>query len=45
MGLGMGLTMMPLSAAAVQTLAPHHIARGSTLVSVNQQVGHRWERP
>lgn len=39
MGLGMGLTMMPLSAAAVQTLAPHHIARGSTLVSVNQQVG------
>lgn len=38
MGLGMGATMMPLSAAAVQTLAPHQIARGSTLVNVNQQV-------
>lgn len=38
MGLGMGCTMMPLSAAAVQTLAPQQIARGSTLVSVNQQV-------
>lgn len=38
MGLGMGCTMMPLSAAAVQTLAPHQIARGSTLVNVNQQV-------
>lgn len=38
MGLGMGATMMPLSAAAVQTLAPHQIARGSTLINVNQQV-------
>ncbi|BBX73579.1 DHA2 family efflux MFS transporter permease subunit [Mycobacterium shinjukuense] len=38
MGLGMGATMMPLSAAAVQTLAPHQISRGSTLVNVNQQV-------
>jgi EmrB/QacA subfamily drug resistance transporter len=38
MGLGMGCTMMPLSAAAVQTLAPRQIARGSTLVNVNQQV-------
>ncbi|CAM4214644.1 High-copy suppressor of rspA [Mycobacterium basiliense] len=38
MGLGMGATMMPLSAVAVQTLAPHQIARGSTLVNVNQQV-------
>ncbi|MCV7200372.1 DHA2 family efflux MFS transporter permease subunit [Mycobacterium angelicum] len=38
MGLGMGCTMMPLSAAAVQSLAPHQIARGSTLVNVNQQV-------
>ncbi|ORB86664.1 MFS transporter [Mycobacterium kansasii] len=38
MGLGMGATMMPLSAVAVQTLAPHQIARGSTLINVNQQV-------
>ncbi|MCV7125629.1 DHA2 family efflux MFS transporter permease subunit [Mycobacterium lacus] len=38
MGLGMGATMTPLSAAAVQALAPHQIARGSTLVNVNQQV-------
>ncbi|KAA1249561.1 DHA2 family efflux MFS transporter permease subunit [Mycobacterium simiae] len=38
MGLGMGCTMMPLSAAAVQTLAPQQIARGSTLINVNQQV-------
>lgn len=38
MGLGMGCTMMPLSAAAVQTLAPRQIARGSTLINVNQQV-------
>ncbi|OBJ50352.1 DHA2 family efflux MFS transporter permease subunit [Mycobacterium sp. 1423905.2] len=39
MGMGMGCTMMPLSGAAVQTLTPHEIARGSTLLSVNQQVG------
>jgi EmrB/QacA subfamily drug resistance transporter len=39
MGMGMGCTMMPLSGAAVQALAPHEIARGSTLISVNQQVG------
>ncbi|WP_261875801.1 DHA2 family efflux MFS transporter permease subunit [Mycobacterium marinum] len=38
MGLGMGATMMPLSAVAVQTLTPHQIARGSTLINVNQQV-------
>jgi hypothetical protein len=37
--MGMGCTMMPLSGAAVQALAPHEIARGSTLISVNQQVG------
>ncbi|MFW3112806.1 EmrB efflux protein [Mycobacterium haemophilum DSM 44634] len=37
MGMGMGCTMMPLAGAAVQTLAPHQIARGSTLISVNQQ--------
>jgi EmrB/QacA subfamily drug resistance transporter len=38
MGMGMGCTMMPVSGAAVQTLAPHQVARGSTLLNVNQQV-------
>jgi EmrB/QacA subfamily drug resistance transporter len=38
MGMGMGCAMMPLSAAIAQALAPHQIARGSTLISVNQQV-------
>lgn len=38
MGMGMGCTMMPLAGAVAATLAPHQIARGSTLVSVNQQV-------
>ncbi|HKI43049.1 MAG: DHA2 family efflux MFS transporter permease subunit [Mycobacterium sp.] len=38
-GLGMGCTMMPLSVASVQALAPHQIARGTTLISVSQQVG------
>lgn len=39
MGLGMGCTMMPLNVASVQALAPHQIARGTTLMSVNHQVG------
>jgi EmrB/QacA subfamily drug resistance transporter len=39
MGLGMGCTMMPLSVASVQSLAPHQIARGTTLMSVSHQVG------
>ena len=30
--------MTPLSGSAVQALAPQRIARGSTLISVNQQV-------
>lgn len=38
-GLGMGCTMMPLCVASVQALAPHQIARGTTLISVSQQVG------
>ncbi|MEE6175172.1 DHA2 family efflux MFS transporter permease subunit [Mycobacterium sp. 050134] len=38
-GLGMGCTMMPLSVASVQALAPHQIARGTTLITVGQQVG------
>jgi MFS transporter, DHA2 family, multidrug resistance protein len=37
-GLGMGATMMPLSGAAVQTLRPDQVARGSTLINVNQRV-------
>jgi MFS transporter, DHA2 family, multidrug resistance protein len=37
-GMGMGCTMMPLSGAAVQTLRPEQIARGSTLMNVNQRV-------
>ncbi len=39
MGLGIGLTTTPLSAALMQALAPHQIARGTTLITVNQQVG------
>jgi EmrB/QacA subfamily drug resistance transporter len=39
MGLGMGCTMMPLSVASVQALSPHQIARGTTLMSVSNQVG------
>ena len=37
-GIGLGCTLTPLSGAAVQTLAPHEVARGSTLLSVNQHV-------
>ncbi len=39
MGMGMGCTMMPLAAAAVQALAPDQIARGTTLMTVNQHLG------
>jgi EmrB/QacA subfamily drug resistance transporter len=39
MGLGLGCTMVPLSVASVQALAPHQIARGTTLMSVSHQVG------
>lgn len=38
MGLGMGLTMMPMFSAALATLRHEHIARGSTLLNVTQQV-------
>jgi EmrB/QacA subfamily drug resistance transporter len=38
MGMGVGCTTMPLAAAAVQSLAPHQIARGSALINVNLQV-------
>jgi DHA2 family multidrug resistance protein len=37
-GMGMGCTMMPLSSTAIQALGPAQIARGSTLINVNQQV-------
>lgn len=37
-GLGMGCTQMLVAGVAVQTLAPHQLARGSTLVNVNQHV-------
>jgi MFS family permease len=38
LGMGMGATMMPLSGSAVQALGPLQVARGSTLVNVNQQI-------
>jgi MFS transporter, DHA2 family, multidrug resistance protein len=38
MGMGMGCTTMPVSGSAVQALGPHQVARGSTLINVNQQV-------
>jgi DHA2 family multidrug resistance protein len=37
MGMGMGCTTMPVSDAAVQALGPY-VARGWTLINVNQQV-------
>jgi MFS family permease len=38
MGLGMGATMMPIMSAALATLTDASIARGSTLMNINQQV-------
>jgi MFS transporter, DHA2 family, multidrug resistance protein len=38
MGLGIGCTTTPLSAVALGSLAPHQVARGTTLLTVNQQV-------
>ncbi|WP_158015652.1 DHA2 family efflux MFS transporter permease subunit [Mycobacterium basiliense] len=38
LGFGVSSTQLPSSAAAVQTLAPHQIARATTLVSVNHQI-------
>lgn len=38
-GIGMGCSMTPLAAAVIQVLAPHQIARATTLLNVNQQVG------
>ena len=38
MGLGMGATRMPIMTAALATLTDHNIARGSTLLNIQQQV-------
>jgi predicted MFS family arabinose efflux permease len=38
MGWGMGGTMMPIMTTALRTLRPHEIARGSTLLNINQQI-------
>lgn len=38
-GLGTGCTMMPLMTSALATLRDHQVARGSTLMSIVQQVG------
>jgi MFS transporter, DHA2 family, multidrug resistance protein len=38
MGMGLGCIFTPLPAAAVLTLAPHQVARGSTLITVNRYV-------
>jgi EmrB/QacA subfamily drug resistance transporter len=39
MGLGMGGTMMPLMTSALRTLNHDDVARGSTLVNIQQQIG------
>ena len=38
MGLGMGATMMPIMTAALATLSHQNVARGSTLLNIQQQV-------
>jgi EmrB/QacA subfamily drug resistance transporter len=38
MGLGMGLTMMPLMTSALRTLKSQEVARGSTLLNIVQQI-------
>jgi EmrB/QacA subfamily drug resistance transporter len=37
MGMGMGVTMMPIMSAALSTLTDHQIARGSTMMNIVQQ--------
>ena len=39
MGLGMGATMMPTFSGAMQTLRSAAVARASTTLNINQQVG------
>jgi MFS family permease len=38
-GVGQGSTLMPLFGCAARGLAPHQVARGSTLINVNLQIG------
>jgi len=38
MGLGMGGTMMPIMTSALKTLRTAEVARGSTLLNINQQI-------
>ena len=38
MGWGMGGTMMPIMTTALRNLRPHEVARGSTLLNINQQI-------
>jgi len=38
MGWGMGFTMMPIMTTALRTLRTHEVARGSTLLNINQQI-------
>jgi EmrB/QacA subfamily drug resistance transporter len=38
MGLGMGCTMMPIMTSALKTLRSAEVARGSTLLNINQQI-------
>ncbi len=37
MGIGMGMTMMPIMSAALASLTHHEVARGSTLMNIIQQ--------
>jgi EmrB/QacA subfamily drug resistance transporter len=37
MGMGMGMTMMPIMSAALASLRDHQIARGSTMMNIIQQ--------
>jgi EmrB/QacA subfamily drug resistance transporter len=37
MGMGIGCTTTPISSTVLQALAPHQVARGTTLMTVNQQ--------
>ena len=39
MGLGMGMTMMPIMSAALASLTNHQVARGSTMMNIIQQTG------
>ncbi|GAA1974174.1 MFS transporter [Nocardioides panacihumi] len=38
MGWGMGATMMPIMTTALRNLKAHEVARGSTLLNINQQI-------